>query len=133
MKKLTILILFVFIAVVSFAAKPALKKIEVSPDKVKVGAEVTFVLTFSGKKEDIKSIKLYNVEFPYDAPVIELQPDPDSKGNVWKAVGPVPYEAPLGVYNWEIKAVDKNDKEIVDKECKDQKQGKTGKLKFEII
>ncbi|NQU88080.1 MAG: hypothetical protein HQ541_20215 [Mariniphaga sp.] len=133
MKKLTFLILLIFIVASVFAAKPALKKTVVTPEKVKLGAEVSFVLTFSGKKEDIKSIKLFSVEFPYEAPIIELQPDPESKDNVWKAVGPVPYEAPLGIYNWEIKAVDKKDKEIVDKDCKDQTQGKTGKLAFEII
>ena len=133
MKKLTLLILSAFVALSVFTAKPALKKAEVKPEKVKVGEEVTFILTFSGEKEDIKSVKLFSVEYPYEAPVIDLQPDPESSGNVWKATGPVPYEAPIGVYNWEVKAIDKNDKEIVDKNCKGQAQGKTGKLSFEIL
>ena len=133
LKKLFFVCLFLFCTLASIAVKPVLKKAEVIPGKVKVGEEVTFILTFTGNKEDIKSIKLYNLEFPYDAPVVELIPDTDSKENIWKAVGPIPYEAPAGIYNWEIKAIDQTDHEIIDKDCKNQSMGKTGKLKFEVI
>lgn len=133
MNKLTLLIAAIFLTVAVFAGNPVLKKVEVNPTKVKVGQEVTFILTFSGKKESIKSIKLFNQEFPDNAPVIELQADPGSKQNIWKAVGPVPETAPPGIYNWEIKAIDSKDKEIVDKKYNSQSYGKTGKLTFEIV
>lgn len=133
MKKITLLILAAFIALVSYAGKPVVKKAEVTPGKVKLGGEVSFSVEFSGKKGDIKSVKLYNQEYPDYAPVIELFQDPDSKGNAWKAVGPIPNEAPMGTYNWEIKAIDKKDKEVVDKKFGSQSYGKTGKLSFEIV
>ncbi len=132
MKKLVLFVLSSLMVSFVWGVKPALKKVEVIPEKPTVGDEVTIILTFSGNKEDVKSVRLYNVEFPYDAPVLELQPDPESDENLWKAVGTIPYEAPPGIYNWEVKAIDKEDKEIVDKKCTDQIQGKTGKLSFEI-
>jgi len=132
MKKLVLFVLSSLMVSFVWGVKPALKKVEVIPEKPTVGDEVTIILTFSGNKEDVKSVRLYNVEFPYDAPVLELQPDPESEENTWKAVGMVPYEALAGVYNWEVKAIDKEDKEIVDKNCTNQTLGKTGKLSFEI-
>jgi hypothetical protein len=132
MKKLIVFVVSILMVSFAWGVKPALKTVKVHPEKPSVGDEVTIVLTFSGNREDIKSVRLYNVEFPYEAPVLELQPDPESEENTWKAVGMVPYEAPPGIYNWEVKAINKEDKEIVDKKCKDQLQGKTGKLSFEI-
>jgi hypothetical protein len=133
MKRFLLLTGFIFLVSASFAAKPVIKKTEVRPEKVKIGQQVTFILSFSGKKEDIKSVRLFNVEFPNDAPVIELQPEEGSVVNVWKAIGPVPEYAPIGVYTWEIKVTDKKDKEVVDKKYSNQLLGKAGKLVFEIV
>jgi hypothetical protein len=133
MKRLLLLTGLLFIIFFANAAKPGIKKIEVNPETVKIGQKVTFTLTFSGKKEDIKLVKLYNVEFPNDAPVIELQPETGAAGNVWKAIGPVPEYAPIGVYTWEIKVTDRKDKEVIDKKYSNQLLGKAGKLSFEVV
>ncbi len=133
MKKLYLFLGILLMASVVFAGQPKLKKIEVSPEKVKLGSELVINLSFSKKAGSISSIKLYNVEYPDMAPILELQQNPDAGKNVWSITAPIPMDSPPGVFNWEIKALDKNDKEIVTEDCKDQMQGKTGKLAFEIL
>jgi|WetSurMetagenome_2_1015567.scaffolds.fasta_scaffold481067_1 hypothetical protein len=133
MKKLLLLASFLFIVLTAFPVKPVIKKIEVNPEKVKNGQKVTFTITFSGKKENIKSVELYNQEFPDNAPVIELRVDPGDTRNIWKAVGPIPEEAPLGIYNWEIKVIDSKNKDVVDKKFSNQPKGKSGILSFEVV
>jgi len=113
-------------------AKVKLVKAVIEPAAAAAGEQVTVTVEFSGKAKNVKQVMLIPREYAYDIDQpYYLQQDASGK-NIWMLQGPIPYEAPAGSVHLEVKAVDKDGKEIVLKKFKDQEFGKAGLIDFEI-
>ncbi len=132
MKKVLPLILVVLFIAPLAQAKIKLIQAKIEPAAAAAGDMVKVTVEFSGKVDKVKEVMIIPREFAYDIDEpYSLIKDASGK-NVWTLEGPIPYEAPPGVVNLEIKAIDKKGKEIVIKDYKDQVHGKAGLIKFEI-
>ena len=133
MKKLFALVLVLFLmGSLAYAGQPKLKEAKIEPSVASTGDSVKITVEFTGKKKDIKSVTLLVREYPYEGPRIELQPDPESKKNVWVATGVVPWDAPAETFHLDISAIDKNGKEIVTKGFENITTGRTGTIIFKV-
>ena len=132
MRKLFAVLLVVMLVAPTAFAKVKLVKAVIEPAAASGGETVKITVEFSGKAKKISQVMMIPREFAYDIDQpYQLQKDASGK-NIWTLEGPVPYEAPSGALNLEIKALDKNGDEIVIKKFKDQENGKAGLIKFEI-
>jgi len=127
---LSILVLLLIVTVVQ--AKVKLVEAKIDPAAAGPGETVNVTVEFSGKAKNVSKVLMVPREYAYeiDQPFY-LQAD-SSGANIWRLEGPVPYEAPMGEVNLEIKAYDAKDNEIVIKEFEEQTHGKAGLIKFEI-
>ncbi len=132
MKKILSLLLIVLLSAPFAQAKIKLIQARIEPAEAAAGDMVKVTVEFSGKADKIKEVMIIPREFAYDIDEpYSLTKDASGK-NVWTLEGPIPYEAPAGIVNLEIKAIDKKGKEIVIKDYKDQVHGKAGLITFEI-
>lgn len=132
MKKIIVLFGVTFLAIfTSFAAEPEIKEIKLDKEEYKPGEEISISIEFTGKATEIQSVELFSREYRYDAPKMMMQHLGDGK-NIWALKADLPYDAPLGTYNIEIKALNKNGKEIVSDECENCSYGKTGVFQFKV-
>jgi len=132
MKKVLAVLLIVLLTAPWAQAKIKLLQASIEPAQASAGDMVTVTVEFSGKSDKIKEVMIIPREFAYDIDEpYSLIKDASGK-NVWSLEGPIPYEAPSGVVNLEIKAISNKGKEIVIKDYKDQVHGKAGLIKLEI-
>lgn len=132
MRKVLIPLLVVLFIMPMAVAKTKLVQAVIEPAAASGGDIVKVTVEFSGKASSIGKVLMIPREFAYeiDEP-FHLQKDATGK-NIWTLEGPVPYEAPAGALNMEIKAFDEKGKEIVVEEYKEQMHGKAGLIAFEI-
>lgn len=132
MKKIIALFALTLLAVFTIiAAEPGLKEVKIDKEVYKPGESVSVSIEFTGKATEIQSVELFSREYRYDAPKMMMQLLGDGK-NIWVLKADLPYDAPLGTYHVEIKALDKDGKEIVSNDCANCTFGKTGVFKFEV-
>ena len=129
---LFITILLSLSLLMSCGSQPQLVKATVEPELVSPGDQVNFQVKFTGKKEDMKQVYLTVREYPYDFPMIPLDPDNSSSENVWKSTGDVPYEAYPGEYHLDINAFLKDGKEVVTQGFEDNTTGKAGSILVKV-
>ncbi len=133
MKKtiLTFVALFL-ITGMAMAKQPKLVKATITPSKASIGDSVQVKVEFTGKKSDLKQVYLVVRGYEYDTDAIILQPDENSKKNIWVAEQVIPYEAPAEVFNLDINAIDKKGKEIVTKGFENNSTGKAGTVELTV-
>jgi hypothetical protein len=132
MKNLISLLLVLSVTMLtSFAAEPEIKEIKLDKTELKPGEAVSVSIEFTGKPTEIQSVELFSREYYYDAPKMMMQLLGDGK-NIWVFKAELPYDAPLGTYNVEVKALNKKGEEIVAGECNNCTYGPTGVFKFEV-
>ncbi len=133
MKKIVLIsVMVLLVAGMAFAGQPKLVKATINPEKASIGEKVTITTEFTGKASDIQSITVTVREYPYDAPEIILENDVATDKNIWTASMKIPQDAPNEAFNLDIKAIDKNGKEIVTKEYEKNYWGKTGSVKLTV-
>lgn len=132
MRKVLLVVCALLLVVTMAEAKVTLVKAVIEPAAAAAGDEVSVMVEFGGKTKNIESVVMIPREYAYeiDAP-FPLQKSEDNE-NVWVLKGQVPWEAPSGPVNLEIKAVDKKGKDVVVEEYKDQAHGKAGLIEFEV-
>ncbi|MDZ7371067.1 MAG: hypothetical protein ONB12_07855 [candidate division KSB1 bacterium] len=105
---------------------------QIQPEAAAPGDSVTAWVEFTGV-DSLKQVLIIPREYAYDIDEpFPLQRDTTSTKERWIIQVQVPYETPYGAVNLEIRAIDKNDREIVIEEYKDQQFGKAGLMKFEV-
>lgn len=126
MKRIVVLLCVFILSQLALAGQPELVSASATPETAAPGDKVSFVIEFKGETKDMESVVLTVREYPYDGPRVPLEPKDKESKNVWVAEGPVPYDAPLETYHLEIAAKTADGKEIISKEHKDNRWGKTG-------
>lgn len=121
-----------FVAGIALADQPKVKVAKIEPAVATVGDTVKMVVEFTGKQKDLKEVSFIVREFQYETPRYYLKADKNSKKNRWILMQPIPYEAPSQVYHLDLRALDKDGKEIVTKGYEKQVTGKAGSVKLEI-
>lgn len=136
MKKLLIIALLILcIPIVVLSKQPTLKSSKIEPAVAAPGDTVKITVEFTGSAKKLKEVSFIVREYPYDYPRTYFQPVKESKKNVWVLVGPVPYdayEASGETLHLDLKAIDKDGKEIVTKGHEEQTTGKTGTIEFKV-
>ena len=133
MKKLFfIAVLIMFIPLVVSAKQPKLKSATIEPKVAATGDTVTITVEFTGKAKSIKEVSFIVREYPYDYPRTWLTHDKKEKKNIWKLVGPIPWDAYAQSYHLDIRALDKKGKEIVTKGLEKQSTGRTASIEFKV-
>jgi len=124
--------LLFFPTVVVFSEQPTLKSAEVVPAIASRGDTVKIVVEFTGNPKDLKAVSFVVREYQEDYPKVFLRPVEKDSANVWAAIGPIPYDAPLETYHLDIQAVDSTGQEIVTKGFENQPTGRTGTMQLQI-
>jgi len=133
MKKLIIIaVLIMCIPLVVSAKQPKLKSATIEPKVAATGDTVIIAIEFTGKVKDVKEVSFIVREYPYDFPRTYLTPVKKSKKNIWKLVGPVPWDAYAQSYHLDLRALDKKGKEIVTKGLEKQSTGRTGTIELKV-
>lgn len=105
---------------------------KIEPTAASAGEKVKGSVEFSGVC-GIQKVLIIPREYAYDInQPFAMQKADSCKKELWVLEIMVPYDAPIGPVNLEIKAVDKDSNEIVIKEFAEQQFGKAGLIKFEI-
>ncbi len=133
MKQVMSVVCFLILVASMAQAKIELVEAKVEPAAAAVGEQVVGHVEFTGKAKNVSKVMVIPREYAYEIEEpFQLSKDESTKKNVWKIETRVPYDAPSGKMNLEIKALDKNGDEIVIEEYKDQVHGKAGNIEFEI-
>ena len=129
MKKLFLITFFLGFTTFTMGNNPEIKDISLSKETYSPGDSITISVEFTGDASAVSSVELFSREYYYDAPELKMQQMEDK--NVWLLKGNVPYDTPPGTHHLEIKALNKNGKEIVD-QCNECSYGKTGVIELKI-
>ena len=133
MKKLFIIaVLILCVPLIVSAGQPKLKSATIEPELAATGDTVNITVEFTGKAKNVKEVSFIVREYPYDYPRTYLTLDKKSKKNIWKLVGPVPWDAYAQSYHLDLRALDKKGKEIVTEGMEKQSTGRTGTIEFKV-
>ena len=133
MKKLSLIVLVAMsLPFVLSAKQPELKTATIVPTEAATGDTVKITVEFTGKATDIKEVSFIVREYPYDYPRTYLTLDKASKKNIWMLQGPVPWDAYAQSYHLDLRALDKDGKEIITKGFERQSTGRTGSIEFKV-
>jgi len=117
---------------ISCSSQPQLMKASIEPELAAPGAEASVSVEFSGMHADMKQVYLTVREYPYDYPMVELEPDNNSSTNLWSLDLTIPYEAYPGDYHLDINAFLKDGNEIVTEGFEDNSTGKAGTILLKV-
>ncbi len=132
MKKVFIIsFLFLISLFTALATEPEIKTIKLDKTDYKPGDIISVSIEFTGKPIEIQSVEIISREYRTNTPKLMMQLLGDGK-NIWVLQTNLPYDAPYGIYNVEVKAINKNGEEITSNNCEGCIYGKTGVFKFEV-
>ena len=131
--KFTALLTLIFLSSAVLAGGPKIKSITKSTDAAKPGDNITITVTLKGKAKLVKSMAFIVREYPYDVPPFQLKAVEGKKGKVWSTSMPIPYEAPSGVYNLELKVSLEDGSILEEEEYVGNAHGKAGTVIVTVL
>jgi len=105
--------------VIGCATRLSLKQVMVDPPQITRGSKAKIIVVFKGPKSKVASVQATvreNPEITYNLNDNGTNGDEKANDNIWTAQTTVPYDAPAGMYHLDIRAIDKDNNEIVSRE-----------------